>query len=375
MLGSRGIPARYSGVERHVEELGARLVERGHDVVVFCNNAQVDDRSPTYRGMALRHLPAVPTKHLETISSTALATASAMVGFDVVHYHALGPGLLAPAPRWLSRAAVVQTVHGRDGHRAKWGTGARLVLGLAERMSARVPDATIVVSSTLAGDYRRAYGTEPDVIPNGVTAPEPVGPEVVAERFGLAPGGYVLFVGRLVPEKAADLLVRAFAHVETDLRLVVAGGSAHTDGYVQHLRRLAALDDRVVLTGPVYDEACQALLRHATVFVSPSELEAGAPLTLLEAAMHGTPVLVSDIAAQREGVPVDGPGQRLFTAGDEADLAAALARVLADVEGERAGAESMRRRLSGLHDWEAVTSATEAVYRRVAGRTRRAVTA
>jgi glycosyltransferase involved in cell wall biosynthesis len=370
MLGCRGVPAGYSGIERHVEELGARLVERGHEVVVFCNNARVSDRSPAHRGMTLRHLSAVPTKHLETITSTALATASAMAGFDIVHFHALGPGLLTPAPRLLSRARVVQTVHGRDGQRAKWGGGARLVLGLAERMSARVPDATIVVSDTLAAHYRRAYRREPDVIPNGATAPRPVGPEVLAERFGLRPGGYVVFVGRLVPEKAPDLLVRAFAGLATDLRLVVAGGSAHTEGYVAELERLAGRDDRVVLTGPVYDDACQALLRHAALFVSPSDLEAGAPLTLLEAAAHGTPVLVSDIDAQREGVPVDAPGQRLFAAGDEADLQLALKRALADLDGERRGAESMRRRLAARHDWDAVTTATEAVYRRVARRDR-----
>ncbi|MCU1377207.1 MAG: glycosyltransferase, partial [Acidimicrobiales bacterium] len=131
----------------------------------------------------------MPTKHLETISSTALATASALVGFDVVHFHALGPGLLAPAPRFLGRARVVQTVHGRDGQRAKWGRGARLVLGVAERMSARVPDATIVVSDTLAAHYREEHGCRADMIPNGATPPRPVGPEVLAERFGLRPGG------------------------------------------------------------------------------------------------------------------------------------------------------------------------------------------
>jgi glycosyltransferase involved in cell wall biosynthesis len=267
--------------------------------------------------MTLRHLPAIPTKHLETISSTTLATAVAMAGFDIVHFHALGPGLLAPAPRFLSRARVVQTVHGRDGQRAKWGAGARLALGAAEWMSARVPDATIVVSQALATHYRETYRREPDVIPNGVVAPTPGATDALLDRFGLEPGRYVLFVGRLVPEKAPHLLVQAFASMDTDLRLVLAGGSAHTDAYVADLERLAAADHRVLLTGPVYDEACQALLRHAAVFASPSMLE-GAPLTLLEAVAHGTPVVVSDIAPHREDIPTEVPGQRLFAAGDEA---------------------------------------------------------
>ncbi|HMC41504.1 MAG TPA: glycosyltransferase family 4 protein, partial [Acidimicrobiales bacterium] len=201
MLGHRGVPARYSGIERHVEEIGARLAARGHNVVVFCRTNGSRDRPETYRGMSLAHLPAITTKHLETITHTGLSTLRAMRGFDVVHFHAVGPGLLAPLPRYLSGARVVQTVHGFDADRAKWGATARRVLQVAQHMSARVPDATITVSRFLQDEYRRRYRRETIFIPHGVIQPEPRPAHEIMQRYDLRPGGYVLFVGRLVPEK------------------------------------------------------------------------------------------------------------------------------------------------------------------------------
>ena len=120
MIGQKGVPATVGGIERHVEELGSRLVDRGHEVTVFCRRSYSDDRRSEYRGMQLRHLPTVATKHLDALAGAFLASVVATRGFDVVHYHALGPGLASPIPRYGSRAAVVQTVHGLDDERGKW---------------------------------------------------------------------------------------------------------------------------------------------------------------------------------------------------------------------------------------------------------------
>jgi glycosyltransferase involved in cell wall biosynthesis len=288
-------------------------------------------------------------------------------GVDVVHYHAVGPGLPSARPRYAGRAGVVQTIHGRDSERAKWGRGAQVVLRAAEWMSARVPDETIVVSRDLQQHYLRAHGRSTTWIPNGVDEPTLRPPSLIAERWGLTTGSYLLFVGRLVPEKAPDLLIRAFRRVPGDVRLVIAGGSSFTDDYVAELERAAAGDPRVMLAGYVFGDELDELYANAAAFVLPSYLE-GLPLTLLEAASYGTPVVASDIPPHLEVLGADAPGHRLFPAGDEAALTDALRRAMAETRVEREGAAAMRESVLATYRWDAVTDQTEAVYRRVRSR-------
>ncbi len=366
MIGQRGVPATFGGIEHHVEELGARLVERGHEVTVYCRTNYGDDHPAEHRGMLLRHLPTVSSKHLDAITHSGLATLSALGSHhDVIHYHALGPGLAAPLPRMLSRARVVLTVHGLDDERAKWGKGARSVLRTAQWMSAHVPNATIAVSRSLSDYYAAHHHRSAVYIPNGVSRGVGQPPEAI-RHFGLEPGGYVLFVGRFVPEKSPDLLIRAFGQLDRPLKLVLAGGSAYTDGYATELQRLAAADPRVVFTGYAYGDALEGLYSNAAAFVLPSALE-GLPLTLLEAASHGTPVVASDIAPHLEVLGKERAGQRLFTSGDAASLTAALERSLADPARERAGSARFRDRILAAYSWERAVLATESVYRMVLG--------
>jgi glycosyltransferase involved in cell wall biosynthesis len=364
MIGQRGVPATFGGVEHHVEELGARLAERGHEVTVYCRPNYVEDRRATYRGMRVRAVPTIGTKHLDAIVHSGLSTIEAIrARADIVHYHAIGPGLPSFLPRYAARARVVQTVHGLDADRAKWGRGARSVLRGGEWLSARVPDETIVVAENLAAHYRSVYGRSVSVIPNGVTPGVRRPPETIAERWGLTAGSYAVFVGRLVPEKAPDLLVRAWADLAGDLRLVVAGGSSFTDEYVRTLERTARDDPRVILAGYVYGPTLEELYTNAAAFLLPSLLE-GLPLTLLEAASYGTPIVASDIPPNREVLGGDGPGHRMFAAGSAAGLRDALERVLRDPGGEVAGAQDLRDRVLAAYRWDDVVDRTEAVYRR-----------
>jgi len=369
MIGQRGVPATFGGIERHVEEVGAALVSLGHEVTVFCRPNYVQDRCSSHRGMTLCHLQTVGTKHLDAICHSVLSSAASLrSGFDIVHYHALGPGLAAPLPRWLSTARVVQTIHGRDDQRAKWAPPARAVLKLGSWMSARVPDATVVVSRDLAAFYRQRYEQDVDFIPNGVTMTTARQGGRTLERLGLQPGRYLLFVGRLVPEKAPDMLIRAFRHVAGDLKLVIVGGSSYSSCYVEHLEELAAADSRVRLTGFRYGHALEELYGGAAAFVNPSSLE-GMPLTLLDAAGSGTPVVASDIAPHVEVLGrTDRPGRRLFGSGDDGALVHAVHRALADPVGERAGARALRDEVLASYRWCQVAEATEAVYERVSCR-------
>lgn len=369
MIGQRGVPATFGGIEHHVQELGARLAERGHDVFVYTRTNYTRERHRRFLGMRPRYLPTISSKHLDAIVHSGLATLDAVARrADVVHYHAVGPGLPAILPRYASRAKVVLTVHGLDADRAKWGGGARRVLRIAQWLSARVPDATIVVSRDLQRHYASTYGRDTVYVPNGVVEMPARPPSEITKRWGLRGKDYVLFVGRLVPEKAPDLLVRAFARIPGETRLVLAGGSSFTDDYVRELRALAAGDPRVILPGYVYGEALDELYGNAAAFALPSLLE-GLPLTLLEAAAHGVPVVASDIPPHREVIDASGPGHRLVPPGDETTWATELSSALAGGSSHRRGADALRRRVLSTYRWEDAADATEALYERLTGHT------
>jgi glycosyltransferase involved in cell wall biosynthesis len=370
-IGQRGVPATIGGVEHHVEEIGSRLVARGHDVTVYTRANYTTSRVTEHRGMRVRYVPTAPTKHLEALVHSGLSTAAAMLPgaqrADILHYHAIGPSVFTPLPRVLSRRGVVLTVHGLDYERDKWGVGARTALRSAGWISAHVPHATITVSKNLADYYLRRYGRVAHYLPNGVAAPVHREPRLITERFGLRGGDYALFLGRLVPEKAPDLLLRAFRTVDTESRLVIAGGSSFTDRYVQELESLAARDPRVLLVGPVQGTLLDELYSNAALFVLPSSLE-GLALTLLEAASYGLPLVASDIPPNREVIGIDRPGGRLFPSGDQAALAYAIASTLRARHDARADARLLGDRITREYDWDEATDATEAVYERVLGR-------
>jgi glycosyltransferase involved in cell wall biosynthesis len=367
-IGQRGVPATIGGIEHHVEEIGSRLVARGHEVTVYTRGNYTASRAREHLGMRVRYVPTAPTKHLEALVHSGLSTVAGMLpsrhSAHILHYHAIGPSVFTPLPRLLSNRRVVLTVHGLDYDRDKWGPGARTALRTAGWISAHVPHATITVSANLADYYRERYGREAHHIRNGVNPPVVTAPRLITERWGLRGGDYVLFVGRLVPEKAPHLLMRAFRGVDTSARLVVAGGSSFTDDYVRTLEEAAAVDPRIILAGSAHGELLQELYSNAAAFVLPSKLE-GLPLTLLEAASYRIPLIASDIPPHREVIGLDGPGGRLFKSGDEVALRDTLASVLSSLAIEREGAKELGDRVVREYNWDEATDATEDVYARL----------
>ncbi len=365
MIGQRGAPATFGGVEHHVEELGARLADRGHIVTVFCRDRYNAQHLPAYRGMHLRHLRSVSTKHFDAITHSAAAAVRALgMHPDVVHYHALGPGLVAPLSRAFSRAKVVQTVHGLDGDRQKWGKGASRVLKFAERLSAWVPDETIVVSHALEEHYLNRYDRRTWVFPNGVLPAPPAPLGDLHDRFGLEAGSYLLYVGRIVPEKRLDLLLSTYRRMDTDLPLVVAGGDSFCSDYLADVRRLAARDDRVLMLGYVYGDRLRALYSNTAAFVLPSVLE-GMPLTLLEAASFAAPIVATDIPPHREVLGHSRPGARLFRPDDPHSMVDAIEQTIRGGDVGRRGAAQVRDHVVSNYDWDRMTDQVEELYYRV----------
>ncbi|HVP56510.1 MAG TPA: glycosyltransferase family 4 protein [bacterium] len=354
MIGQKGIPGRYGGIERHVEEISVCLAQRGHTVLVYCRPYYTAMRG-AYRGVQLVNLPSLKTRHLDAATHTLISTAHVLsMKPDVVHYHALGPSALAWIPR-LTGARTVSTVHGLDWRGGKWGSGAVWLLKRCEYAACHFPNETVVVSKVLKEYFERKYHRRVTYIPNGVRPGEKREPANVGQ-FGVTPGSYYLFVGRLGPEKGCHVLVEAFGKAQTGRKLLMVGSAHLSHGYEQTLKGLA--DGRVIFTGPIYGDLLTELWNGAYAVVHPSMTE-GMSLSLLEAMAHGKCVIVSDIP---ENTTVVEDGALRFKVGDVADLA----RVISEVDRSPGvvaalGAKALAR-VKAEFSWDRIVDGLEAVY-------------
>lgn len=359
VVGPLDVPGTQGGMTRHCLEIYTRLAAAGHDVTFIVAN---NDGLAAYRGITLRRVPAVKLPGWRRLGYSLIASVLAASGaYDIVHYHSFSSTGFCFLPS-LRKRAVVVTIHRLEWQDEKWGLVARSFLRFSEWIAMHRARALISVSRNFAEDLRRRY---PHAVPityiaNGVDPATPTDPNEVA-AFGLTPGTYLLFVGRLVPEKGIDLLADTVAKLRADGvdvgQVAIVGGGIAGSEYVGALAARAE-SEHLDLLGLRTGEELAALYGHARVFVAPSFHE-GQPLTVLEAMSYGLPIVASDIAAHRE--LLDGEAL-LFRSGDPDDFAAALARVLGSPELAGAlGAAGRSRIESGEFDWNDVASATKAV--------------
>ena len=311
--------------------------------------------------MRLRILPSIPTKHLDAVSHTALAAADiAARPFDVVHFHSAGPALLSFVPRIASRrpCAVVATVHAMDWRRRKWGPFARWCLRRGAWAAVTFPQRTIVVSRRME-EYFARRGKRVVHIPNGVEAPCRA-PLDELRRLGIEKDGYVLWMGRFVPEKRVEDLIAAFRQLGGETKLLLAGEVNEADPYFQSLRSAAGGDPRIIFPGGLYGRAKAEALSNAALVALTSDLE-GFPIALLEGMRYGRPVLASDIPENLEAVWPQVNGFA-FRTGDPASLHERMAWVLAH-PAEAAAAGRRAEQDSQQYDWDVIAGQVESVYR------------
>ncbi|NLH49239.1 MAG: glycosyltransferase family 4 protein [Myxococcales bacterium] len=357
MLGLKGLPGTYGGVERHVEELGAALAARGHEVTAYVRPFYTP-REIEVRGVRTRLLPTIHTKHLDATVHTFLgAWHAGLSAFDIVHFHGIGPGAFAPITRLLGRP-VVLTIHSLDYRRDKWNRLAKWALRQGEQVAVRAARRVICVSESIAAGHA-VRGNKVVQIPNGVGRPQPRAPRLIGEQWGLHGGDYVLYAGRVSPEKGVHHLIRGFRALPGDRRLIIAGGTSHTDYYLRDLRSEA--DARVLFVGYQEGEALAELYSNAAAFVLPSDHE-GMPVALLEAWSYALPTLASGIGPCREIGGPDGERGRYFAPGDPADLAARLAELLRDPAARETAARAQAFVLE-RYGWEQIAARVEEQYR------------
>ena len=360
MVGLRAPWGADGGVEHAVAALAPRLVQRGFAVTVYCRRRYNQLGPGIHDGVRLVDVDTLYGKHTEAFVHTLLATPRASLGHDLVHIHAMGPALFASVPRLFGRRTVV-TVHAEDFARDKWGGIAQRALRLGEWSAARFAHEAIVVGRHLEQAFQDRHQRPTTVIPNGAaTIAEASLNEAGVE--GLVSGQYLLFVGRIVPEKGLRPLFEAYKASGVRLPLVITGDALHAETHLARLRRDAPPGVR--FTGARRGRARDALLRHARAFVNPSRLE-GLPLAPLEALSAGLPVLLSDIPPHREVLGEPSRGGWLVREGEWVE---ALQRVAALTPAELAAVgQAGIARVAAHFSWDDAAEQTAAVYRRVLG--------
>lgn len=365
MIGHKRYGSREGGVEVVVTELARRMAALGHEVTcydrsgsdVMTGNA-AETRERVVDGVRVVPVKTIDKRGIAAASAAYYATKAAIADSpDVIHYHAEGPCACLPMA---SKAGIrtVATIHGLDWQRAKWGRFGSAYIKRGEKAAVKHADEIIVLSRAAQEYFKDAYGRNTVVIPNGVDAKEPKPADIIRKQWGLEKGSYLLFLGRLVPEKRPELLINAFKQIETEKRLVIAGGGSDTSAYERELHELAQGDERIVFTGFVTGEPLAELYSNAYCYVLPSDVE-GMPMSLLEAMAYGCACVTSDIS---ECVDVLAGTGMTFAKGDADALHETVQYLISEPGKTLEMGAAARRRMLGNYDWESVVERTLNLY-------------
>lgn len=353
LLGTRGIPANYGGFETFAEELSTRLVERGHEVTVYCRERHAEAR---YRGVRLQYLPTIRHKYFDTLAHTFFSTLHLMTHrVDAALYCNGANAIFTPGPR-LAGMPVALNVDGLERKRKKWNRLAKAWYLVSEWLATFCPTVVVTDALTIEQYYRERYGKESTFIPYGAEIGR-VAETAALARLGIEPGRYFLYVSRMEPENHALEVREAFERVATGFKLALIGDAPYAEEYIRRVRDTR--DARVVMPGAIYGEGYRELGSHCFAYIHATEVGGTHP-ALIEAMGRGALVLYRDTPENAEvagdaGIPFEFAG-----------LAAAIARVLAMTEAER---DVFRRkameRARERYSWDAVTDQYERLFERM----------
>ena len=346
LIGTRGIPAAYSGFETAVENLAREFTARGHEVTVYCRPHMTEQRDE-HAGARLVHLPTIRNKYLDTLAHTTVSTGHMVTKErpDVAIYFIAGNAPVVPFARMAGVPSILQ-IDGMDSQRAKWPRAAKAIIRQFEHMSAAAATIAVTDSESVADLYEQRFGRRLLAIPYGASLPDP-GTTQALDELGLTPGEYILFVGRLVPENNAHLLVDAYAKLDTDWPLVIVGDAPYADDYIAGLK--AGASDNVLFPGYVFGDGYAELVNNCGVMCAPTEVGGTHPV-IIEAMAAGAPLVVSDHGPNLEVVGAVAATFSLAAA--PASLAGVLARLIDDPERRRKLGEAAAARAAERFGWD-----------------------
>ncbi|HEX9912326.1 MAG TPA: glycosyltransferase family 4 protein [candidate division Zixibacteria bacterium] len=360
-IGQKGIPATYGGVEDFTEKVALRLSKKGHQVTVYCRPyyTQIEGE---YKGVGLKKIKSIKTKHLDAISHTLFSSLDTLFkDYDLINYQGIGPSSLSFLPRLNSKTKVVVTIHSLDWKRKKWGPLAKTLLRVAEYPSVFFPHKVATVSQELKSYLEKRFKREIFKFTPGIDPPNYREPQRI-KRFGLEKEKFILFLGRLVPEKGCQYLLEAFKDLDTDYKLFVAGNGFFSEDYLKKLHLYKS--ERIIFGGFVEKEVLDELFTNAYLYVLPSEVE-GVPQTLLQALSYGRGVLASDIPENKEVMDKWG---FYFRNKDVKDLKENLASLLNDKELVLNGGNQRSSYVKSKFSWDRTADDLEKLFIQCVGK-------
>lgn len=366
MLGHKRIPSREGGVEIVVEELATRMVRDGNAVTCYNRNGhhvsgKEFDTAETdnYKGVKLVTVPTVDKKGLAAMTASVSAAIKCSFGkYDIVHFHAEGPCAMIWLPKMFGKKCIA-TIHGLDHQRAKWGKLAGIYIMAGEKCAVKHADHIIVLSQGVKDYFKQTYNRDTVFIPNGVNRPTVLRADMITSEYNLKKDDYILFLGRLVPEKGVAYLIDAYNKLNTTKKLVIAGGSSDTDEYTNLLKDKAKGNENIIFTGFVQGQILEELYSNAYIYCLPSDLE-GMPLSLLEAMSYGNCCVTSDISECSEVVK---DKAITFKKGNINDLAEKLQTLCDDSALTQSYKDSSADYICNKYNWDKITTETLNLYR------------
>lgn len=359
MIGHKQVPSRSGGIEVVVEELAARMVSNGDEVTCYNRrNKDVKNTEKVYKGIQIKTVPTINKKGLAAVTASFFASLYAAFGnYDIVHFHAEGPCMMLWIPKLFGKRCIA-TIHGLDHQRCKWGKLARTVIMLGEKCAAKYADEIIVLSRSVQDYFMEQYNRPTTIIPNGVNLPIKYPAERISEQYGLEKDGYILYLGRIVPEKGISYLIEAFKQIDTDKKLVIAGGASDTELFYEELKKSSFDDERIIFTDFVQGRVLEELYSNAYFYVLPSDLE-GMPLSLLEAMSYGNCCLTSDIP---ECADVVEEHAITFQKGNVSDLAKCMQELCDNEEVVYKYRQTAQEFICEKYNWDVVVEQTVRLY-------------
>jgi glycosyltransferase involved in cell wall biosynthesis len=365
VIGSKGLPANQGGIEHYCEELYPQIVAAGHTVDLYARSSYIQQpwfSVSYYQGVRIICVPSISLRGLDAFTNSAIAAiAATLKNYDVIHFHALGPALFSYIPHVFSPAKIMVTCQGLDWQRAKWGKQSSRIIRLGEKIGVKCAERVIVVSKALKTYFSQTYGIKPAYIPNGPGKYAASNPNFsYVKSLGLEPDKYILFLGRLVPEKRPELLISAFQMLsDTGWKLALVGGDSDTTEYIAQLHQIIDGNPDIILPGELKGSLLAEIVRGAGLFVLPSDLE-GLPLVMLESMREGIPVLASDIPPHQQLIGRE--RGMTFKAGDRSDCARAIARAIEQPQTLATMARKAREHVEVHYTWHKIMTDHLALY-------------
>lgn len=369
VIGHKRIPSREGGIEIVVGELSSRMASRGNKVVVYNRKSEhiagkgynADNSLKQWKGVDIKWVPTPNSAKLNAIVYSALATARAVFRkYDIIHFHAEGPAAMVLLAKLFKKKTVV-TVHGLDWQRSKWGGFATKFLKFGEKTAAKYADEIIVLSENVKNYFKSTYNRDTNYIPNGIERPDLASASIIGEKYFLKKDGYILYLGRVVPEKGIHYLIEAYNSLNTSMPLVIAGGASHTVEYENQIHETAKGNKNIIFTGFVQGAELAELYSNAYIYCLPSDLE-GMPISLLEAMSYGNCCLTSNID---ECTEVCVNNAVYFEKGNAADLRDKLDYLIKNPQIVSSYKEKARDYICNKYNWDDVCDKTLQLYKNI----------